>query len=74
VSCWRKGQEAPRNAWGEVILGLLMILSSHGCASSAFEDQVSLCTGKDKLTTLLLLCACTAGGDHTDTKNLHLLT
>jgi hypothetical protein len=60
----------------EVILGLLMILSTQlpiPFRSTALEGQVLLCTGRARLTTLLLLCTCNAADDHTDMKSLQRL-
>lgn len=47
VCCWRKGQEAPRkNAWGEVILGLMILSSPGRWQLLRREAKYCLCTGK----------------------------
>lgn len=68
-----KGVAGATKRRGEVILGLLMILSTHPFRSTALEGQVLLCTGRARLTTLLLLCTCNAADDHTDMKSLQRL-
>jgi hypothetical protein len=68
-----KGVAGATERRGEVILGLLMILSTHLSRSTALEGQVFALHWQSRLTTLLLLCTCNAADDHTDMKSLQLL-